>query len=481
MGHVGKVVLSSVSFDRFRSLLGDKAVGQLKDLATSTAHRLHGRVFWNIHTTSAGGGGAEMLRSLLPYARGLGIDARWVVVGANPRFFNITKRLHHALHGACGDGSPLSEPERRTYEQTLAANLPELLALVHRDDIVLVHDPQSAGLVPALIQHGAKVLWRCHVGTDTFNEQTDLGWDFIARYLRGAVATVFSRKTYVPKYLDADRARVIAPSIDPFSAKNQDLDDATVRSIIAAAGLVGASRPGDAPAAFIRDDGSTGHIERRADVVREGPAPGWDTPLVVQVSRWDPLKDPVGVLRGFVSLLHGPDPVDAHLMLIGPDVTSVTDDPEGRVVLDNVICVWKSLPADDRRRIHLASLPAVDREENAAIVNAIQRHATVIVQKSLQEGFGLTVTEAMWKARPIVASAVGGIQEQIVDGSQGLLIADPTDLPAYANALRRLLRDPELATRLGKQAKERARSLFLSGRHLIQYAQLLEHIDIAKP
>jgi trehalose synthase len=227
----------------------------------------------------------------------------------------------------------------------------------------------------------------------------------------------------------------------------------------------------------VREDGSPGRVDRQADVVRHGPAPGWETPLIVQVSRWDPLKDPIGVLRGFAEFVDGEVPSRAQLVLAGPDVGAVSDDPEGAATFAEVVAAWHALGEGARARIHLVSLPMVDVEENAAIVNALQRHAAVVVQKSLREGFGLTVTEAMWKGRPVVASQIGGIQDQIVDGEHGLLLPNPTDLEAFGALVRHLLAEPSLARRLGEQARERVRERYLGVRHLIQYAELLLTLD----
>jgi trehalose synthase len=237
--------------------------------------------------------------------------------------------------------------------------------------------------------------------------------------------------------------------------------------------------PGPGARVFQREDGSPGRVDRCADVVRLGRAPLYDTPLVVQVSRWDRLKDPVGVLHGYASLLDGQPPAAAELVLAGPNVKAVADDPEGPAIFEEVEAAWRRLPHAHRKRVHLALLPTADVEENAAIVNALQRHASVVVQKSLREGFGLTVTEAMWKARPVLASAVGGIRDQIESGVHGILLEDPTDLAAFAAALRDLLEDGERAARLGRNARDRVRERFLGVRSLVQYAELIEDLDRA--
>jgi trehalose synthase len=186
------------------------------------------------------------------------------------------------------------------------------------------------------------------------------------------------------------------------------------------------------------------------------------------------MKDMAGVLRGFAQ---GCDPsLGAHLLLSGPAVTGVADDPEAAEVLDECMALWRSLPHETRSRIHLACTPMADPDEAAAIVNAVQRHAAVVVQKSLAEGFGLTVAEAMWKGRPIVASAVGGISDQIDDGVNGVLLRDPEDLGTFADAVSALLRDSERARKLGEQARARAGELFLGDRHLDQYGLLLQQL-----
>jgi trehalose synthase len=234
------------------------------------------------------------------------------------------------------------------------------------------------------------------------------------------------------------------------------------------------------PTSFVRADGSPARVDRCADVLGLGPVPSDDVPLVVQVSRWDELKDPIGVMHGFALLVEMGDAPDAHLLLAGPNVRAVADDPDGARVFGEVTAAFRALPHHVRRAVHLASLPTDDVDENAAIVNAVQRHAAIIVQKSLREGFGLTVTEAMWKGRPIVASAVGGIRDQIVHGVHGLLLDDPTDLAGFAGALRRILVDPALARSLGDAARTRAREQFLGLRSLLEYAALVERVAVSE-
>jgi len=471
-----EVHIPAQSIDRYIPVVGEDEVGVAHAVAEQARRRMEGRVFWHINSTAHGGGVAEILAALLPYVRGVEIDARWLVIDGSPDFFRITKRLHHALHGRSGDGSPLGDEQREVYQERLRGNSQELSALVRPRDIVMLHDPQTAGLAGELLRAGAVVVWRCHIGNDVANDQVDLGWDFLEPYLESVPAFVFTRAQYIPECCNHGRSVIIPPAIDPFSAKNQELHEGIVRAILVHAGIV-EGPPGPGQPVFHRQDGSPERVDRQADIVRHGRAPHADTPLVVQVSRWDPLKDPIGVMDGFARLLDDNRAGDAHLVLAGPNVTAIADDPEGAETLDLVIERWRCLPHGHRGRIHLACLPMADSEENAAIVNALQRHASVVVQKSLQEGFGLTVTEAMWKGRAVVGSAVGGIQEQIEDGVSGLLLRDSEDITAFGLLLQRLLGDPVYAETLGQAARERVRSEYLGLRQLIQHAELLERID----
>jgi trehalose synthase len=220
------------------------------------------------------------------------------------------------------------------------------------------------------------------------------------------------------------------------------------------------------PATFRRQDGTPGRVERDAQMFEDQPLRA-EMPAVVQVSRWDALKDPVGVIRGFAE--HVRADTGAHLVYAGPVVEAVADDPEGERILGEAVAAREGLPPQSRARVHLACLPMHDAEENAIIVNALQRHGRVIVQKSLAEGFGLTVAEAMWKGRPVVASRVGGIQDQIVDGETGVLLDDPRDLAEFGAAVTGLLADRAAAERMGERARERVRDKFLSLRSLLDY------------
>ena len=272
--------------------------------------------------------------------------------------------------------------------------------------------------------------------------------------------------------LDRERTVVIPPSIDVFSPKNEDLDRHAVLNILKASGVVAGATEASG-GTFQRQDGTPGRVDRRAELFEDRPLEP-DTTIVVQISRWDSLKDPVGVIRGFADNV--PESTDAHLVVAGPAVASVTDDPEGALVFSETQALRESLEAHARSRIHLAALPMEDPAENATIVNALQRHATVIVQKSLAEGFGLTVAEAMWKARPVVASRIGGIQSQIVDGESGVLLDDPHDLEVFGAAITALLVDRPRAATIGQHARERVRDQFTSPRSLLDYLAVIETV-----
>jgi len=452
--------------ERFRELMGDEFPA-FEAVAAAAREEFAGRAIWHVNSTARGGGVAEILHALLPYVRGVGIDTRWLVLREEPEFFALTKRIHNHLHENQGDGGPLGESERYAYELALRGSGARLAEVVQPGDVVYLHDPQTAGLVAAMRRSGVKVVWRCHIGADRPGALARGAWDFLRPYVEQADAYVFSREAYIWEGLSRENAWIMPPAIDPFAPKNQELPPADVEAILRAIGLSDGAPP--AAPVFTRGDGTPGRVERAATLVQDGLVPP-DARLVVQVSRWDRLKDPRGLLDCFAG--HVDDP-GTHLLLAGPATAAVADDPEGATVYGDVTESWRRLPDDVRRRVHLASLPMDDLDENAAMVNAIQRRADAIVQKSLAEGFGLTVSEAMWKARPVIASRVGGIQDQIVDGESGVLIDDPTDLEAFAAAIRRVLADPAEAERLGAAARARVKDNFLAIGRLREYVALV--------
>ena len=458
--------------DDFATIVADHDLARYRRLVTTVRDRLDGRRLWHINSTPDGGGVAEVLRSVLGYLRHDGIEVGWLVMEGDPGFFDITKRIHNRLHGELGDGGALGDLEAEHYGRVTRWNLEAITDLVRPGDVVVVHDPQPLGLVPGLDAHGATAVWTCHVGVDVPNDLCRSAWNFLRPGLDGARAVTFTRRAYVWEGLNRVRVELIPPCIDAFSLKNTELSPASREAIMGAAAVVEPSAAIEDEPTFARGDGSTGHVARTARIVQDEPVPA-GAPLIVQVSRWDALKDPLGVIEGFAGEQRL---VDAHLMLAGPAPSSVADDPEALEVLDTVEQAWERLHDDIRARVHLANLPTEDVEENAVIVNALQRRADVVVQKSLAEGFGLTVTEAMWKRRPMVASRVGGIQDQIDDGEHGLLV-DPRNLGAFGHALVQVLADPGTANRLADAAHDRVRSRYLAPHYLANYHELIAELD----
>jgi trehalose synthase len=471
---VHEVDITPMDPERLVPLLRPDRGELLQRLVATSREALAGRTVWNVSSTAAGGGVAEMLHRIVRYAKGAGVACRWVVIDGTPEFFTITKRVHNRLHGERGDDGALGDAERDVMRGVTEDNAEPLFRLVQQRDVVIVHDPQPVGLVPALREKGIEVIWRCHVGTDMTNQWTDDAWAFLRPSVEAASAAVFSHAEYVPEWIPSDQARIIPPAIDPLSAKNQPLDADVVLAILGRAGIL---ESGGGDAVFLGEDDRQHDVELTANILRHGGALSPDVPLLVQVSRWDRLKDMSGVLRAFVDGSVGAD-TGAHLLLVGPDVAGVSDDPEGKQVLDECVAMWEALSAQTRATASLVSLPMSDLEQNAAVVNALQRHARVVAQKSLREGFGLTVSEAMWKGKPVLGSAIGGIQDQVRDGEDGLLIADPHDLGAFASAARTLLDDPKRAHAMGEAAHERVRDNFLADRDLGQWMDLLVHLGI---
>jgi len=425
------------------SVLPPEQAARLEAAVTQAGRELHGRTMWHVSSTATGGGVAEMLHSLLGYFLDAGVDARWLVIDGDEQFFETTKHLHNAIHGL-GNGD-FSKKDHKHYEKVMARN--PVQDLITAGDMVMLHDPQTAGLAEPARDKGASVAWRSHIGRDTQEDPSWQAWEFLRRYVEPAHAFVFSRQEYVPGWMDSGKVWLIPPSIDPLSPKNRELSVPECRDILGTVVTTG----GGAPVADLPIDGR----------------------LVVQVSRWDRLKDMPGVMEGF---RRAEPPQDVHLVLAGPAVAGVTDDPEGAEVFAQCQAARSELPADIRERVHLASIPMDDIERNALIINALQRQAAIIVQKSLAEGFGLTITEAMWKGRPVIASAVGGINDQITSERTGLLVSHPGDPAEFADALRRLLYNDILAVSLGQAAHERVRDYYLDDRQLTQTAILFESL-----
>ena len=467
-----EVEIAALDPERLAPVVGARRMDALRDAAALARRRLGERAVFNINSTAVGGGVAEMLGTLVGYARGSGIDGRWLVIEGDAAFFEVTKRIHNGLYGSPGDGGELGAAEAEVYLRTLGRNARRLGDLVRRGDIVVLHDPQTAGLVGAIRELGAVPVWRCHVGTEGSNAWTDRSWEFLRSFVEAAERCVFSTRRFAPRWLDSTRFDVISPSIDPLTAKNMPLSRLEVRRVLAAAGLVTSDRRGVTEAVPL-GNGHTGRLRFPAVMITDRPPPV-NAPLVVQISRWDRMKDMAGVMEGFVAQFDAAR--GAHLILAGPAVDGVADDPEAMEIFQDCQARRAALRGSVRRFVHLAALGTDDPVENAVVTNALQRHATIVCQKSLAEGFGLTVAEAMWKSRPVIASAVGGITDQIRGPGSGVLVDDPADIDTFSRALRGLLLDPSRARRIGTNARAAARRHLLTDLHLLRYAELVGSI-----
>ena len=377
------IPVAPVAPERLMAVLRPEQAREFKQTIERGQALLDSRVIWNVNSTARGGGVAEMLASLLAYTRGAGLDTRWVVIEGDPDFFRVTKRIHNMLHGAPGDGAGLGPEDDAVYRAAMERNASELVRVVKPGDIVILHDPQTAGLCEPLRARGAHVVWRCHVGVDEPNGPAHEAWAFLAPYVEAAEVVVFSRAAYVWEGLDSQRVRVIPPSIDAFSAKNQDMPAGVASAILRRAGL----EPGHAAEqpVFTRRDGTPGRVDRSAELSGSPPLPA-DAPTVVQVSRWDRLKDPLGVLEGFCQGIA--QRTGRSSRLAGPSTAAVADDPEGIEVLAQVDERRAACPPPIRDRVHLFSLPMDDVEENAAIVNALQRRATSSCRRASRRASG---------------------------------------------------------------------------------------------
>ncbi len=387
----------------YEPIVGRQIIDELKILGD----RLGGKVIKNINSTAVGGGVAEILNRMVPLLNEIGVDARWILLKGDEAFFQVTKKFHNALHGR---NEKFTHRDYDIFMENTNRNLDQLDL---DGDLLFIHDPQPIGLVQKKKHDGRKWLWRCHI--DFTNPQKDV-WIFLKRYINQYDAAVFSAPSFA-RPLEI-RQFLIAPSIDPLSDKNRELSKKEVNDIL-----------------------------QRLGIKR-------NKPIITQISRFDYLKDPFGVIDAFRLVRKY---VDCQLILAGG---SATDDPEGEKVLNEV---REKIERD--RDIHILLLPPASHLE----INAIQRASDVVLQKSLKEGFGLTVAEALWKGKPVVASAVGGIPLQITHRYSGLL---SHTIEGTAHLIKQLLHSPEYAKKLGKNGKEHIRQNFLLTRHLRDYMLL---------
>ena len=392
----------------YEPIVGKDSIEELKVLAS----KLSGKVIQNVNSTFTGGGVAEILSHMVPLFSQLGVDARWDVIKGDKAFFEVTKKLHNALHGR---DEQITPQDISIFQETSQKNIEELSLY---GDIMFIHDPQPIALVERKRGIGKRWIWRCHIDV---SQPTEASWNFlqpwIAQYDAAVFSTIaFSHQLPIPQSF-------IPPSIDPLSDKNKELPAKTIEAVLL-----------------------------KYKIPR-------DKPLIVQVSRFDYLKDPVGVMQAFKQVKRD---TDCRLVLAGG---TATDDPESDKVLAEV-----RGEADSDSDIHVLLIPPGSDLE----INALQRAATIVVQKSLKEGFGLTVSEALWKSKPVVASAVGGIPLQVSHKSTGLL---SHSIESTAHAIKELLGNPEYAKWLGENGREHVKRNFLITRHLKDYMLLFLAVD----
>lgn len=367
--------------------------------------KLQGKTFLHVNSTREGGGVAEILQRMIPVLMQLGIDARWEVIEGDKKFFDITKSMHNTLQG---NRESIDESMWKYYEEVNRSNAASLDLAA---DMVLIHDPQPAPLIVS--RKKGFWTWRCHI--DTSKPLAEV-WDRLKDHIKRYDSAIYS----VPKFTKSLPIQefIIPPSIDPLSEKNRDLSDHEIGSIM-----------------------------------KELNIP-MDKPIVLQVSRFDRFKDPIGVIKAYNIVKKYND---CRLVLAG---SSAKDDPEGEQVLNEVLDY-----SGDDPDMHILLLPTMSDRE----INALQRSASIVLQKSTKEGFGLTVSEAMWKEKPVIGGAVGGIPFQIIHGITGFLVHS---VEGAAFRIRQFLNNPQMAERVGKKAKEHVRNNFLITRQIRDYLSL---------
>ena len=410
-----RVELASKSISDYQGLIGHDAVEEIEELAAP----LRGARVLHLNATAHGGGVAEMLPTLVALKRDLGIEAEWYALSGNDAFFDLTKKLHNGLQGM---DIELSPDVRGLYLSTLDANRE---AFESDWDFVVVHDPQPAGMLELLDgRRTGHWLWRLHVDTSTPNEAAI---DFLAPYMGGYEVAIFTLPEYAAPQLSPARTEYVYPSIDPLAPKNQALSPALARQLLT-------NRFGIDP----------------------------DRPVMTQISRYDPWKDPLGVIDAYRAVKQQVRGV--QLALVG---NLADDDPEGIEYHARAV----EYAGDDPDIRVLSTLDRLCQDDltHALEVNAFQAGSDVIVQKSTREGFGLVVTEAMWKGAPVVGGRVGGIVHQIEDGTNGYLVSDVDEC---AERVIALLEDPEHRREMGEKARETVRKRFLTPRHLADYLRI---------
>jgi trehalose synthase len=459
------------------------AVAALRSAAAEARPALHGRTLWMINSTEQGGGVAEMLPGMVTLLRECGLDVHWgVIESPDPRFFEFTKRIHNLIHDA---GEPEISPEDvALYEEVNRRNALELLRRLKPGDIVAIHDPQPLAMAPLLRERAdVHIIWRCHIGLDEHTPRTEAAWRLLQQYTPACDRVIFSAPEYVPESL-SERSEIIHPAIDPLAPKNADLSLHAVVCILASSGLTGVGPVVPPPFEHqVERIGFDGRLVKAAQMDEIGLL---SRPIVLQVSRWDHLKGFLPLMHAFVRMKALATSETgrarrrallARLVLAGPAVGAVTDDPEARDVLDTLVRAYVELPPATQEDIAILLLPMESRNENALIVNALQRAASIVAQNSLREGFGLTIAEAMWKRVPVLTSAAAvGPRTQIVDGEHGRLVRDPQDVEELARVLGQMLQQPEERARWARNAQRRAHDEFMIFTQLRRWLEVCREV-----
>jgi trehalose synthase len=449
-----------------------EAVRNLRSVASSALPSLRERRIWIINSTAQGGGVAEILPKEVRLLRDAGLRVEWLVMEtAHTEFFALTKRIHNMIHGV---GDPRLGPEDRAlYDFVSRETATSLRHFVSPGDLLYIHDPQPLGAGAILkTELGLPAVWRCHIGLDDETPTTAAAWEFLRPYVLDYDRAIFTSSEYVPQYA-VKRSRIVPPGIDPASYKNTEISHITIVGILSNSGIHRAPEPVVRPpwehrAMRLAPDGRF-----LPAVEMEDLGLGY-RPMVLQVSRWDQLKGWLPLLKGFVKLKTAAliedasrDPLQRRrlqllrLVLAGPDPSSVQDDPEGSRVLEELRAEYLTLPSHLRSDVAILVLPMASRKENALMVNVLQRCASVVVQNSLQEGFGLTATEAMWKRAPVLGTRACGLRIQIRDGLEGRINTEPENPDAVAAHLEAMLRSRLARERWGAAAQRRVYDEFL--------------------
>ncbi|MEO0331808.1 MAG: glycosyltransferase, partial [Bacteroidota bacterium] len=445
---------------------------------------------WMVNSTEHGGGVAEMMPRMISLLRQLGLKADWMIMESNEKqFFALTKNLHNLIHGQ--PGPEITAEDQALYERVNRENAQVLAQHVQKNDIVVIHDPQPAGIAVELKKLvDVKMIWRCHIGLDYSNANTNRAWDFLHPYLEAYDQYVFSSPEYIPEGLSGNVA-LIHPSLDPLSHKNRPLSLHKLTGILGNAGLLKSDHPSLYPAYKHK-------VKRLQPDGTFGPASNGDDigllfrPILTQVSRWDRLKGFLPLMQGFVELKkmnheNGKSRSrqtrrirSTRLVMAGPDPKSVADDPEGKQVLEELVAAYMDLPAKLQKDIVLLQLPMDSPKENALIVNALQRSSYLVVQNSLQEGFGLTATEAMGKRIAVLGSNACGLRNQIRNQIDGRLLHHPEDPNHIAEHLNELLGKPKVVEEMSFSAEKRALDKFLIFQQLTQWLNVFHRVKHAK-